>query len=237
MRRWTRRCPQTDDGFTLIELLIVIVILGIIAAIVIFAVQNLGGSSVQASCRSDFKTVEDAVEAYRSQLGEFPTGLSHLGRIDQEELSPYSSASVTPPATDVDWNAAPNFRNGLAPSGINAAGTWAGPRPATGGGELTSGSNVWKTTDAGFSAYEDQSGNTTNNLTYDATNMTVAQASRAGVGPWLKDVPQSQSHYTIWVANDGSGEIAVLDGIGKVVQDPAVGSLAYNDANACSEVH
>ena len=40
-------------AFTLIELLIVIVILGILAAIVVFAVQNLTSSSSQASCGSD----------------------------------------------------------------------------------------------------------------------------------------------------------------------------------------
>jgi general secretion pathway protein G len=69
-----RREEMGDEGgFTLIELLIVIVILGILAAIVVFAVQNLTGSSAQSACRSDFKTVETAVEAFNAQNGHYPT--------------------------------------------------------------------------------------------------------------------------------------------------------------------
>jgi general secretion pathway protein G len=61
-----------EGGFTLIELLIVIVILGILAAIVVFAVQNLTGQSAKASCGSDFKTVETAMETYKAQVGHYP---------------------------------------------------------------------------------------------------------------------------------------------------------------------
>ena len=43
--RRRREDPENEGGFTLIELLIVIVILGILAAIVVFAVQNLSGQS------------------------------------------------------------------------------------------------------------------------------------------------------------------------------------------------
>src|SRR5438445_6915445 len=56
-----------DRGFTLIELLIVIIILAILAAIVIFAVGNTGKSSAEAACKSDAKSVETALEAYRAQ--------------------------------------------------------------------------------------------------------------------------------------------------------------------------
>ena len=61
-----------EGGFTLIELLIVIVILGILAAIVVFAVQNLSSSSATASCGTDLKTVETALEAFKTQEGSYP---------------------------------------------------------------------------------------------------------------------------------------------------------------------
>ena len=66
-----------DRGFTLIELLIVIVILGVLAGITVFAVQNFTSTSVQAACKADYKSVEVAVEAYKAQTGQYPTTGSH----------------------------------------------------------------------------------------------------------------------------------------------------------------
>jgi general secretion pathway protein G len=69
-----RREELSDEGgFTLIELLIVIVILAILAAIIVFAVQNLTGSSAKASCQSDLASVDHAVQAYYAQVGSAPT--------------------------------------------------------------------------------------------------------------------------------------------------------------------
>jgi prepilin-type N-terminal cleavage/methylation domain-containing protein len=57
----------SEKGFTLIELLIVIVVLGILAAIVIFSLSGVTGTSAVAACKSDAKTVETAVSAYQAQ--------------------------------------------------------------------------------------------------------------------------------------------------------------------------
>jgi general secretion pathway protein G len=53
-----------EKGFTLIELLIVIVVLGILAATVVFALTGVTGQSAQAACNSDAKTIETAVQAF-----------------------------------------------------------------------------------------------------------------------------------------------------------------------------
>jgi general secretion pathway protein G len=64
---------RNEGGFTLIELLIVIIILAILAAIVVFAVGTTGANAAAASCESDAKTVETALETYKAELNAYPT--------------------------------------------------------------------------------------------------------------------------------------------------------------------
>ena len=59
-----RKLRAVEAGFTLIELLIVVVILGVLAGTVVFAVQNFNNDGVQSACRADVKSVEIASEAY-----------------------------------------------------------------------------------------------------------------------------------------------------------------------------
>jgi type II secretion system protein G len=72
-RMRTRLDLSRDDGFTLIELLIVIVILGILAAIVVFAVGSATTDSKLGACKADKKTIETALEAYKAKAGVYPT--------------------------------------------------------------------------------------------------------------------------------------------------------------------
>ena len=68
-----RKARREESGFTLIELLIVIVILGVLAGIVVFAVGGITDTGETAACDANVKTVTTAVEAYRAQEGDYPT--------------------------------------------------------------------------------------------------------------------------------------------------------------------
>jgi len=61
-----------DEGFTLIELLIVIVILGILATVVVFAVGGITDRGQQSACDADRASLEVAVEAYYASRGAYP---------------------------------------------------------------------------------------------------------------------------------------------------------------------
>ena len=60
---------KKDKGFTLVELLIVIVILGILATVTVFAVRGITDQGKASTCKADKKTLETAVEAWYAQNG------------------------------------------------------------------------------------------------------------------------------------------------------------------------
>jgi prepilin-type N-terminal cleavage/methylation domain-containing protein len=76
--RMKAREEVDEGGFTLIELLIVIVVLAILAAAVIFGLSGISGQSAVASCNSDAKSTEVAIEAYHAQKGTWTTTPSDL---------------------------------------------------------------------------------------------------------------------------------------------------------------
>lgn len=55
---------RNEGGFTLIELLLVIIILGVLAGIVVFAIGGISDRGDKSACASDVKNVEIAQEAY-----------------------------------------------------------------------------------------------------------------------------------------------------------------------------
>ena len=63
---------RQDDGFTLIELLIVIVILGILAGIVVFAVGGVTDRGKKSACKADVASVQTAAEAFYAKNSAYP---------------------------------------------------------------------------------------------------------------------------------------------------------------------
>jgi general secretion pathway protein G len=63
-----------EGGFTLVELLVVIVILGILAAIVVFAVGGISDKGQTSACAADKASISSAEEAYFAQNTAYTDG-------------------------------------------------------------------------------------------------------------------------------------------------------------------
>jgi general secretion pathway protein G len=64
-----RKRAAGEEGFTLIELLVVIIILGILAAVVVFSVGGIGDKGQGSACKIDERTLRTAEEAYAARPG------------------------------------------------------------------------------------------------------------------------------------------------------------------------
>ena len=102
------------SGFTLVELLVVIVIIGILAALIVPAVSQARLTARNAVTKTDIDLLTMAIENYRNEYGSYPPCSSgtaandpaarHIRRLFPRTAASYAPSAATTPANSlVGW--------------------------------------------------------------------------------------------------------------------------------------
>jgi prepilin-type N-terminal cleavage/methylation domain-containing protein len=97
---------RNEEGFTLIELLVVIVILGILAAVVVFAVGGITDKGQTSACKADKKTIQTAEEANFAKNGSYTDEAGLVTNKFLSEASTLYNVSTSPAPYTITVDAA-----------------------------------------------------------------------------------------------------------------------------------
>jgi prepilin-type N-terminal cleavage/methylation domain-containing protein len=107
IRRALAEGRDEEDGFTLIELLIVIVVIGILAAVTVFGLSGTASQSAQSACKADARTVEVAIQAWHTNdpAGGWPPYAANMASLVNPGgvVQPYIRSAVTSPHYTITW--------------------------------------------------------------------------------------------------------------------------------------
>lgn len=72
------KTAQKDRGFTIVELLIVVVVIGILAAITIVAYNGISNRAKTTKAQATASSIAKKMEAYNAEIGSYPANYGQL---------------------------------------------------------------------------------------------------------------------------------------------------------------
>lgn len=116
-----KKCGRSAKGFSLVELVVVVLILGIIAAVAAPRMFDTAGDAKSNGTRQSLSVLRDSIELYRAQNGSYPPAATLAAALKPYVKGPFPAVQT---GSNQNANVVASTQNPIATPEAGGAG-WA----------------------------------------------------------------------------------------------------------------